>query len=55
MRECPEDCPAKGKGALAHVENPDCVWRGWRPAEMPGEDRNWRGYKGEDLEPEVEK
>ncbi len=40
MKECPEDCPAKGKGALAHVENPDCVWR---------------GYKGEDLEPEVKK
>lgn len=27
LRKCPKDCPAKGKGALAHVENPDCVWR----------------------------
>jgi hypothetical protein len=28
VRECPADCPAKGSGALAHVENSDCVWRG---------------------------
>lgn len=27
MTSCPKDCKANGKGALAHVNNPECVWR----------------------------